>query len=77
MDKGFTREEVLTKAISVFWEKGFSDTRLLDLEEATGVNKSGLYTEFENKEEIFLESLRYYLHARRRRHPLVRAEGVR
>ncbi|WP_158942244.1 TetR/AcrR family transcriptional regulator [Granulicella sp. S190] len=62
--KGFTREEVLTKAISVFWEKGFSDTRLHDLEEATGVNKSGLYTEFENKEEIFLESLRYYLQTR-------------
>ncbi len=57
--KGFTREDVLLKAISVFWEKGFSDTRLQDLEQATGVNKSGLYSEFKNKEDIFLESLRY------------------
>ena len=62
--KGFTREEVLTKAISLFWEKGFSDTRLHDLEEATGVNRSGLYAEFKSKEEIFLESLRYYLQTR-------------
>ena len=62
--KGYTREDVLTKAISLFWEKGFTDTRLHDLEEATGVNKSGLYAEFKNKEEIFLESLRYYLQTR-------------
>jgi AcrR family transcriptional regulator len=62
--KGFTREEVLTKAISLFWEKGFSATCLSDLEEATGVNRSGLYAEFRSKEDIFLESLRYYLQTR-------------
>ena len=62
--KLFTREEVLTKAITVFWEKGFSETTLQDLEHVTGVNKSGLYTEFKNKEDIFLESLRFYLQTR-------------
>lgn len=62
--RAFKREEVLLKAIPVFWEKGFSGTRLQDLEHATGVNKSGLYTEFKDKEEIFLESLRYYLRTR-------------
>ena len=62
--KLFTREEVLSKAITVFWEKGFSETTLQDLERVTGVNKSGLYAEFENKEEIFLESLRFYLQTR-------------
>jgi AcrR family transcriptional regulator len=31
------------------------------LERATGVNKSGLYAEFDGKEDLFLESLRYYL----------------
>jgi AcrR family transcriptional regulator len=44
---------VLTKAISVFWKRGFADTKVEDLEEATGVNKSGLYSEFSSKEEIF------------------------
>ena len=62
--KRYTREGVLLKAIGVFWEKGLTDTSLQDLERATGVNKSGLYSEFVSKEEIFLESLRYYLHTR-------------
>jgi AcrR family transcriptional regulator len=62
--KGFSREEVLTKAIAVFWQKGFAETSLQDLEHATGVNKSGLYTEFKNKEDIFLEGLRFYLQTR-------------
>ncbi len=62
--KEFSREEVLEKAISVFWEKGFSETTVQDLETATGVNKSGLYSEFENKEDIFLASLQHYLDTR-------------
>jgi AcrR family transcriptional regulator len=62
--KGFTREDVLMKAIALFWEKGLSDTTLQDIERATGVNKSGLYTEFKDKEDIFIESLRHYLNTR-------------
>lgn len=59
--KTFSREELLQKAIPVFWKQGFADTSLQDLEMSTGVNKSGLYSEFASKEEIFLESLKYYL----------------
>ena len=62
--KGFSREEVLTKAIGLFWEKGFAETSLQDLERETGVNKSGLYTEFKDKQDIFLKSLRHYLNTR-------------
>ena len=51
--KNFSREEVLQKAIPLFWRRGFADTSLQDLEKATGVNKSGLYSEFASKEEIF------------------------
>lgn len=59
--KQFNRNEVLQKALPLFWEKGFANTGLQELEKATGVNKSGLYSEFEGKCEIFLESLKYYL----------------
>src|SRR5882724_9037555 len=59
--KNFSREQVLEKAIPVFWQRGFSDTSLEDLERATGVNKSGLYSEFRDKEDLFVECLRYYL----------------
>lgn len=62
--KGFSRDQVLLKAVSVFWEKGFAETTVQDLERATGVNKSGLYSEFKNKEDIFLASLQYYLETR-------------
>jgi Bacterial regulatory proteins, tetR family len=51
--KNFSREEVLEKAVPVSWKHGFSDTSLQDLERATGVNKSGLYTEFRDKEDLF------------------------
>jgi len=59
--RNFSREGVLEKALPVFWKHGFADASLQQLETATGVNKSGLYTEFSGKEELFLESLRFYL----------------
>jgi len=65
--KNFSREEVLQKAIPVFWKRGFSDTSVHDLERATGVNKSGLYAEFRDKEDLFVESLRYYIATQEKR----------
>jgi TetR/AcrR family transcriptional regulator, copper-responsive repressor len=59
--KNFSRTGVLEKALPVFWKHGFADASLQELEKATGVNKSGLYSEFSGKEELFLESLRFYL----------------
>src|ERR1700760_3848639 len=59
--KTFTREAVLEKALPVFWRRGFVDASLHQLEQATGVNKSGLYAEFRDKEDLFVQSLRYYL----------------
>lgn len=59
--RNFSREGVLEKALPVFWKHGFADASLQELEKATGVNKSGLYAEFSGKEELFLESLRFYL----------------
>ena len=59
--KNFSREGVLEKALPVFWKFGFADTSLKELEKATGVNKSGLYAEFADKGDLYLESLRHYL----------------
>jgi AcrR family transcriptional regulator len=58
--KCFDRNEVLDAAIQLFWKKGFADTSLSDLEKATGVNKSGLYSEFKDKEDIFFQSMKHY-----------------
>src|ERR1700687_1167887 len=65
--KNFNREEVLEKAMPVFWKHGFSDTSLQELERATGVNKSGLYSEFRDKEDLFVACLRYYLENQEKR----------
>ena len=65
--KNFNREEVLEKAMPVFWKHGFSDTSLQELERATGVNKSGLYSEFRDKEDLFVACLRHYLESQEKR----------
>ena len=62
--KNFCREDVLNKALPVFWENGFSSTSLQLLEQATGVNKSGLYSEFQNKDDLYVECVRHYLSVR-------------
>jgi AcrR family transcriptional regulator len=58
--KLFTRKDVLDKAIPVFWKHGLAETTVQDLEEATGVRKSGLYAEFKDKEDLFVASIRQY-----------------
>jgi AcrR family transcriptional regulator len=70
--KGFSRDEVLEKAMPVFWKHGFADTSLQELEQATGVNKSGLYTEFRDKEDLFVACLRHYLESQEKRGFLTR-----
>ncbi len=56
----FSRDDVLNLTIPVFWKHGLAETTVQDLEKATRVNKSGLYAEFQNKEDLFTESLRRY-----------------
>jgi AcrR family transcriptional regulator len=65
--KGFSREQVPEKAMPVFWKHGFADTSVQELERATGVNKSGLYTEFRDKEDLFVACLRHYLESQGKR----------
>ena len=52
--KLFTREDVLNKTIPVFWKHGLAETSVQDLEQATGVRKSGLYAEFKDKRGLYL-----------------------
>jgi AcrR family transcriptional regulator len=58
--KLFTREDVLNQTIPVFWKHGLAETSVQDLEQATGVRKSGLYAEFKDKEDLFVASMRQY-----------------
>jgi AcrR family transcriptional regulator len=65
--KKFNREGVLEKALPVFWRRGFADASFHQLEMAIGVNKSGLYSEFKDKEDLFMQILQYYLESLEKR----------
>lgn len=56
----FDPDEALTKAMGVFWKKGYFDTSVEDLVDATGVSRYGLYGEFKNKENLFWAALDRY-----------------
>ena len=58
--KLFQRDDVLDKALHLFWRKGYLDTSLKDLEKATGVFKPAIYSEFGDKEGLFIECVKYY-----------------
>ncbi len=58
--RGFDEDEVLDKALLVFWRDGFDSTSIGDLVEAMGVCKPSLYMVFGSKECLFrLAATRY------------------
>lgn len=59
--KKFHRDGVLDRVIPVFWTNGFAGANLQQIEEAAGVNKSGIYSEFESKDALFVAALKRYL----------------
>jgi AcrR family transcriptional regulator len=60
----FDEEAVLDELTALFWEKGYSQTSMADLVDASGVHKSSLYSTFGSKEELFCKILRRYLEGR-------------
>ena len=59
--RGFDIDDVLTKAMHVFWDKGYLGTSVKDLVVATGLNKGSLYGTFQDKQSLFAQSLRHYM----------------
>ena len=51
--KQFNEEEILKKAMELFWEKGFHATSIQDLVAHLGINRASLYDTFGGKEELF------------------------
>lgn len=56
----FERAEVVEKAMTVFWERGYGQTSVGDLVNATGLNPGSLYAAFGSKKGVFLEVLDEY-----------------
>jgi TetR/AcrR family transcriptional repressor of nem operon len=53
-------EDLLGEAVRPFWQDGYEVTSLARLEEATGLNRRGLFNRFGDKQGLFVAVLRMY-----------------
>ena len=58
--RGFDEEEVLNRAMALFWQKGFDATGIADLESATGLGRQSLYGAFGDKRALFSKVVEHY-----------------
>ena len=56
----FDREEVLQKAMEIFWQHGYCKCSIASLVKATGLQPGSIYAAFGSKEGLFLAALAYY-----------------
>lgn len=57
----FDRRKALTKALYVFWCKGYEATSMTDLQKALGIGRQSLYTTFGDKDALYVEALQLYI----------------
>lgn len=53
----FNKEEVIERAMMLFWEKGYEATSVRDLNKGMGISSSSMYESFGDKRSIFLLAL--------------------
>ena len=56
----YNPQEVLTKAMNLFWEKGYESTSVQDIVAVTGLKPGSLYSAYGNKEGIFKAVIEMY-----------------
>lgn len=59
--KTYDRDEVLQKAIRLFWDKGYEGAHLRELVAVTGISRFSLYQEFGSKNGLFEAALGAYI----------------
>ena len=57
------KELILKKAFDLFCEKGYMETKIIDIADAAGIGKGTVYEYFGSKEDLFLEIFENYLAA--------------
>jgi len=58
--KEFDPDEVLHKAMEVFWARGYEGTSIQDLVTHMGINRQSIYDTFGDKHTLFLKALDRY-----------------
>jgi TetR/AcrR family transcriptional repressor of nem operon len=65
--KEFNRDEVLHKAMEVFWRRGYEGASIEDLVQHMGINRQSMYDTFGDKHALFLQALDRYREIESRR----------
>jgi len=58
--KLFDENEVLAKAMNLFWKQGYFSTSIQDLVNYLGINRASLYDTFGGKEQLFKKAFELY-----------------
>lgn len=58
--KDFDENEVLAKAVKLFWLKGYNGTSMQELVDSLGISRSSLYDTYVDKHTLYLKALQYY-----------------
>jgi TetR/AcrR family transcriptional regulator, transcriptional repressor for nem operon len=58
--KEFDTNDVVSRAIDVFWSKGFEATSIQDLVDAMGINRGSIYATFGDKAGLFEVAIQQY-----------------
>jgi AcrR family transcriptional regulator len=56
----FDEDALLEVALKTFWQNGFAATSMIDVAEATGVQRGSLYNAYGDKEQLFLLAYERY-----------------
>ncbi|QXO16312.1 TetR/AcrR family transcriptional regulator [Vibrio ostreae] len=57
----FDRDQKLTQAMELFWQRGYAHTAISDLIDALQINRFSLYNTFGDKQQLYYEALDKYL----------------
>tara|TARA_R110002153_G_scaffold51774_2_gene145344 strand:+ start:931 stop:1551 length:621 start_codon:yes stop_codon:yes gene_type:complete len=58
--KQYKEEEVIEKAMGLFWRNGYENTSVRMLEKEMGINQFSIYSSFGSKNGVFLECIKSY-----------------
>ena len=58
--KDFDENEVLTRAMNIFWTRGYNTTSMEDLVGGLGISRSSLYDTYTDKHTLFIKALENY-----------------
>lgn len=58
--KQFDEQQVLERAVDLFWKQGYHATSMQDLVDHLGINRASLYTTFGDKKSLFVRAINHY-----------------